>query len=82
MSPLPAILCLYQLTCIYIYVYIFGPSGKARRQQQWQPPAAPPASGQSAPLQPVSLPLTLGQFGLPAPVLPASLPAHLLPAVR
>ncbi len=61
---------------------LFRPSGKARRQQQWEPPAAPPASGQSAPLQPVPLSLTLGQFGLPAPVLPASLPAHLLPAVE
>lgn len=58
------------------------PPGKARRQQQWEPPAASPARGQPAPLQPVSLSFALGQLGLPAPVLPASLPAHLLPAVR
>lgn len=58
------------------------PSGKARRKQQWEPPAASPASGQPAPLQPVALPLAFGQLGFPAAVLPASLPAHLLPAVQ
>lgn len=56
--------------------------GEARRQQQWEPATASPASGQPAPLQPVARPLTLGQLGLPAPVLPASLPAHILPAVQ
>lgn len=61
---------------------ILPPPGKARRKQQRQPPAASPARGQSAPLQPVSLPLTPGQLGLPAAVLPASVPAHLLPAVQ
>lgn len=61
---------------------LFPPKGKARRQQQWESPAASPAGGQPAPLQPVSFPLTLGWFGLPAPVLPTSVPAHLLPTVR